>query len=194
MISGVGDLDSSWSKRAREWRFADSEGVLAVTLSEALHSYRDYLLDLAGAALLSDGETGKPDTAVDVLLRLSASTADGLWPARRMLVEGARPAHAAVLGFEFSGAVTPQGHDDRSPWFRSEAYRLARAAVSLRISLAGDPDDDELAHRELGGFLPQDSVLARLLQMLADAERLVLDAAVASVDPLCSGPEPSAHA
>ena len=192
MISGVKGLEYSWSKRAREWGFADPEGVLAVTLSEALHSYRDYLLDLAGGALVSDVDTGELDAALDVLLRLSASTADGLWPARRALVEDAKESRKAVLGLKYSRKGILQERDEGSPWLRSGAYRLARAAVSLQISLAGDPDDDESACRDREFCPLRDSVLATLLQTLADAESFVLDAAEAAADRLSLSPEPVA--
>lgn len=177
MISGFGGLEHSWSEKAREWGFADPEEVLMVTLSEALHSYRDYLLELAGAAKAIGGDVAEPDAPLDVFLRLSASAADGLWPARRDLLWGTKSVHSSILGFDLMGAVHPQSRADQSPWLKPEAYRLARAAVSFQMSLAGDPSDDEHARLEHEGSLHQDSILLALMLALNNAESRLLHTA-----------------
>ena len=190
MMSDLGGLKHSWSKKARKWGVDDTEEVLLVTLSEALHSYRDYLLDLAGGTKMSDGKVAEPDASLEIFLRLSASAADGLRPSRRELLRDAKLPCTEVLGLDFASAVFPGRCAGRSPWLQPQAYRLARAAISFQMSLAGDPDDYEyplLEHRSCG---LHDSIFAALLRALDDAEKRVLDAAVTASDASCPGSGP----
>lgn len=144
--------------------------VLVATLCEALHAYRDYLLDLASGSRSAGVVSTEVSRELDLLLRLSATAADGICLTRRSTRIPSRHADHGQEGFESDAFRIA----DRwtSPWDDLRAYRLARSAVSLELVLRGDPDEDALDVDPMSVGATGDPVLHALLHALHQAEEL----------------------